>query len=444
MASNNTDSPPSYMSSLPDLWELGYQRSINEAPPPYARQACSRLDTESLRGRPVGIAGRKFQDVTFILLYLWTILITGFIMYSNFTCGTINNVLEYIFLNKECIAKFIGACTLSSFGLILILRILPKTMIVLVNVAFLVGVFSIGTYLCIIQQYYGALLYFVSCLYLIRLCYLFNCLSFSAASITWTIDTTFKNPVIYIFYIVGSAILITASVLYFLLFQQLEDVNSWQYFFCIFSYFWTVQVILNVLLCIMSGATYNRFFKLGDLTVKYTFVSLTTSFGSICFGSLIIAVIQVLRFIASQSDNEENFIASFFGAILKGLLYFLEDLLDFLNLYAFSHVTMYGKSYVSAAKDSWKMILDQSMEEVVGNDITTSTIDSFMLLIYAILFMLIEVDLKIKLCGIPIFAALSHMLRGGYIATIVCYSESPAFAQFRTPKLHKEIKNMRD
>ena len=86
--------------------------------------------------------------------------------------------------------------------------------------------------------------------------------------------------------------------------------------------------------------------------------SVTYSFGSICFGSLIVAIIQFLRQIVSAAQqgaaSDGNIVGSILFCILGCFISILEWAVEFLNRYAFSYIALYGQSYLTAAKSTWK------------------------------------------------------------------------------------------
>lgn len=86
--------------------------------------------------------------------------------------------------------------------------------------------------------------------------------------------------------------------------------------------------------------------------------ALTYSFGSISLGSLIVAIIQFLRQLCSaaqrSSSADGNMVGSILFCVLGCLIGILNWAVEFLNRYAFSYIALYGKSYVQAAKDTWK------------------------------------------------------------------------------------------
>ncbi|KAJ5577677.1 uncharacterized protein N7459_006641 [Penicillium hispanicum] len=95
----------------------------------------------------------------------------------------------------------------------------------------------------------------------------------------------------------------------------------------------------------------------------------TYSFGSISFGSLIIALINMMRQACSVAQRHEagqgNLVGSIFIWILGCFISLLDWLVTLFNRYAFCHIALYGKAYIPAAKDTWKMVRDRGIDALV-------------------------------------------------------------------------------
>lgn len=96
---------------------------------------------------------------------------------------------------------------------------------------------------------------------------------------------------------------------------------------CYFSFFFTSQVITNIVHVTISGVFATYYYMAGSpqgMTSSPTIASLkracTTSLGSICFGSLIIAIIQTLRTIASMFRGDSDGILAFVACLIDCLL----------------------------------------------------------------------------------------------------------------------------
>lgn len=100
----------------------------------------------------------------------------------------------------------------------------------------------------------------------------------------------------------------------------------------------------------------------------------TYSFGSISFGSLVVALINMLRqactIARSQSAQDGNIIGTIFFCILGCLIGLLDWAVQFINRYAFSHIALYGKAYIPAAKDTWTMMKDRGLDALVNDCLT--------------------------------------------------------------------------
>lgn len=85
--------------------------------------------------------------------------------------------------------------------------------------------------------------------------------------------------------------------------------------------------------------------------------AMTYSFGSIAFGSLIVAIINMLRqacsIAQSSAANSGNIATDCAFCILQCFLGILDWAVQFLNRYAFSYMALYGKSYIQSAKATW-------------------------------------------------------------------------------------------
>lgn len=97
----------------------------------------------------------------------------------------------------------------------------------------------------------------------------------------------------------------------------------------------------------------------------------TYSFGSISLGSLIVAIINMLRQACSiaqqQSASEGNMIGTIFFCCLRCIIGLLDWAVQFINRYAFCHIALYGKPYFAAAKDTWTMMKDRGIDALIND-----------------------------------------------------------------------------
>jgi hypothetical protein len=131
--------------------------------------------------------------------------------------------------------------------------------------------------------------------------------------------------------------------------------------FITFAAYWTTEIIKNVMHVTISGVYGSWYFcaqKPGGFpkgSTRGAFKrSMTYSFGSISFGSLLVAIIQLLRqacSIARQNEAAQgNIVGTIAFCILGCFISILDWAIQFINEYAFSYIALYGKAYIPAAK----------------------------------------------------------------------------------------------
>lgn len=148
--------------------------------------------------------------------------------------------------------------------------------------------------------------------------------------------------------------------------------------FVTFAGYWMSEFLKNVIHTVVAGVYGSWYFcagKPGGIPQGATAGALrratTYSFGSISFGSLIVALINMLRQVCSIAQQQEassgNIVGSIMFCILGCFIGILDWLVEFINRYAFSHIALYGKAYIPAAKDTWKMMKDRGIDALVND-----------------------------------------------------------------------------
>ncbi|CAE6456401.1 unnamed protein product [Rhizoctonia solani] len=133
-------------------------------------------------------------------------------------------------------------------------------------------------------------------------------------------------------------------------------------FFELFSYLWTSQVIGNVCLATMAGGPYGGWYYFGPSNMGQmpenpslsAFVRASTlSLGSIAFGSLIVTLLELLRIILNsiRANAAES------GSPVEAAL-------------ACCAASLYGKPYIPAAKDTWRLFKDRGIDALINDSLT--------------------------------------------------------------------------
>jgi hypothetical protein len=144
------------------------------------------------------------------------------------------------------------------------------------------------------------------------------------------------------------------------------------YFF--FTYYWTINVFANTVHVVTAGA-FSDYWLLGengneDKVYQSVKRALTGSFGSICFGSLIISVVQAMVALVRQRDQGEGGCAGFIKCCADCILYCIQEVMDFINTYAFVRVAVHGDDFCTAGAKTWDLIKGSGFDMVVNHDLT--------------------------------------------------------------------------
>ncbi|KAG9323267.1 hypothetical protein KVV02_000161 [Mortierella alpina] len=236
--------------------------------------------------------------------------------------------------------------------------------------------------------------------------------------------------------------------------------------FCFFSFYWTSQVMANIVHTTVCGVYATYYFMAGSAqgmskspTVESLKRACTTSIGSICFGSLIIAIIQTLRAIANMARGDSDGIMAFVACLIDCLLACIQGLAEFVNKYAFAQVAIYGKGYIQAAKDTWTIIKDRGVEQIINDNLignvwsmaailsgVLSGLASYLYLILAKPDFNQAGDLTVVMVimgfvmGLQICFTVGTVIDSGVVTTFVCLAEDPAALARTKPELFERIR----
>ena len=103
--------------------------------------------------------------------------------------------------------------------------------------------------------------------------------------------------------------------------------------------------------------------------------SLTYSFGSICFGSSVQALMMALRAIVENARNQRNQqgqggdCGAILLCILQCILQLLEDIVEYFNQWAYVFVGIYGYSYLESGKKVLELFQARGWTAIVTNSL---------------------------------------------------------------------------
>jgi hypothetical protein len=147
--------------------------------------------------------------------------------------------------------------------------------------------------------------------------------------------------------------------------------------FVFFAGYYITEVIRNVIHVTISGV-YGTWYYLSRADqgeprwpASGAFKrAMTYSFGSICFGSLIVTLVDLMRqglnILRSNVAATGDACAQIGFLFLDVLMGIIEWLARFFNQYSYSFVALYGDSYITAAKATWRLIRQKGMDAMVN------------------------------------------------------------------------------
>ncbi|KAF8658257.1 hypothetical protein AX16_002033 [Volvariella volvacea WC 439] len=238
-------------------------------------------------------------------------------------------------------------------------------------------------------------------------------------------------------------------------------------FFEVFSYFWTSQVIGNVALSTVAGGPYGTWYYFGPRdqgqmpehpTLSAFGRASTFSLGSIAFGSLIVTILEmiklILRMIQSNAAEDGNPVLACLACCAACIIGFIESLVEYFNRYAYIEIALYGKDYIGAAKDTWRLFKDRGIDALINDSLVGMTMTWGAYLagclssLFAYLYLRITapsynangqytvpVVLFAFLIGIMCCSTITSPVEAGVSTIFVGLAEDPQVLQVRAPEL---------
>lgn len=137
-------------------------------------------------------------------------------------------------------------------------------------------------------------------------------------------------------------------------------------FMCVFSLYWTCQTIKNIGHVTTAGTVASWWFQ-PQLTspIFPAFIrSITTSLGSIIFGSLLVAIVQTIRALLNSARRDTC------GDVMDCLLKWVESGLKWFNRYCFSTIGIYGMTYMDSARRTGELFKAQLFTALINDDLS--------------------------------------------------------------------------
>jgi len=231
------------------------------------------------------------------------------------------------------------------------------------------------------------------------------------------------------------------------------------------SFFFTQQVLKNVVHVTVAGVVGTWWFApdskgcCGAAIFGSLIRATTTSFGSICFGSLIVAILQALRTLVDAARENEEF-GSMLACCLDCIIGCLQGLVEYFNKWAFIYVGLYGYGYIEAGKNVMTLFKDRGWDAIIADDLVGMVL-SMLSLVVGIITGVVSLlsfqntdwfdsfDDNYKdtwifiigfLVGLVICSILMSTIDSAVLAVIVLFAEGPAEFEANYPKLSSKMR----
>lgn len=148
--------------------------------------------------------------------------------------------------------------------------------------------------------------------------------------------------------------------------------------FVFFAGYYITEVIRNIMHVTISGifGTWYYLDRSDQGAPKHPGLgafkrAMTYCFGLICFGSLIVLIIQLIRqgiqILKNNAFADGNYCEGCGMLILDFIIGFIDWAVRYFNHYAYCYIALYGKSYIRSAKDTFDLLRFKGMDALIND-----------------------------------------------------------------------------
>lgn len=247
------------------------------------------------------------------------------------------------------------------------------------------------------------------------------------------------------------------------------DTKAGLYFHVLFFFelFWFQANAVYFFMVFIASITVVHIFNAGRPARNFieSFSNTLYAAGSICLGGLLLAVVQVLRYmlhLAGAEDREReqsqrSFLSRILAFVIEIVLVFLEEVIRLANDWVFVYIAIYGKSYKKALEESFEKATEPGNSMLINTLIVDKTL--WFLGILSSLFYLftlgIFIDLKLAVSngsyleiGLPtvfvVFFLTTFMsiFSSATKSVLFAYAEKPDCVEKVLPEVRAGIKKL--
>ncbi|VEU21549.1 DEKNAAC102203 [Brettanomyces naardenensis] len=369
---------------------------FNAPPPPSAGQ--DNFDEAFKVVKP------KYNDIPFTILFLASV--AGFIVvavlgisyyhsHSGYEGSGVHDSFNTSTMNSNTVILLSIVVSVALLLSFLILVIASKWTKLFLQLGLICNVaFGLGTAIYyLVVGYYSAGIVFLVFAAFFGFCYwsLRKRIPFSATILRIVIGVSKKYPSCYIIALIGMIVVGAFSYLFVIaivgVYAKWGDQSKQGYsqskligllVFVFYSGYYITEVMRTTIHVTLSGI-YGTWYYLSKSDAgmpKHAALgsfkrAMTFCFGSICFGSLLVSLVQLLRQLITIGKMEAlgngNGWAYCLLVILDALAYVLDFCVRYFNHYAYSYIALYGKSYLKSARDTYHIFKYKGFDALIND-----------------------------------------------------------------------------
>jgi len=409
----------------------------------------------------------QYRDIVWALAFVLHLGAMVFVISINIAQGENGDVADGFSkgLYSLVVIAFIVSAFLSSAAIALMTRY-PTEMVKagLISSAVLIGTIAVMTLLS--GSGFAALIAIF--FFAITLCYIksvWSRIPFAAANLKTALSAVKSNTgLIVVAYLVMAVAFAWTGFWIAGMAGSLATSNSAIVFLLLVSFYWTFEVLCNTIHVTTAGTVGTWWFVPGEANgcwstaIKDSFRRASTySFGSICLGSLLVAVVRALRMMAHQARQNDD--CQILYCLIECVLRCIEDIIEYFNKWAYVYVGLYGFGYIEAGRNVFQLFQQKGWSVIITDDLNERLLMMMSLsvgVITGIVGMaavmidesLLEGDNVVAtafiitfLVGLVFCNILMSIVGSAVNTVIVCFAESPAEFEANHPGLSGEMRS---
>ncbi|GMM30693.1 hypothetical protein DAMA08_034380 [Martiniozyma asiatica (nom. inval.)] len=150
------------------------------------------------------------------------------------------------------------------------------------------------------------------------------------------------------------------------------DINFWE--------------VIKGMINLSSSSIFAKWYFYSKLTSFKTITTVSSNcFGSVCFGSLLVSIITLVRefllALKNETKTHRNLVLWIVYFIIDGFLSFFEWLLQYFNAYSFSYMAIHCEGYLKSSSKIIKLFKIKGMDALANDCIIDTSLKLYLFIV---------------------------------------------------------------